>query len=89
MPVKFIIKFGFYLTCLKNSGNSFKFHFIKGSVHKGLEKIFKWHFTTDSSRSIYWGYLSGSVVKNPPANVGDCFNPWSCKITHVAEQLSP
>ena len=27
--------------------------------------------------------------KNPPASVGDSFDPWSGKILHAAEQLSP
>ena len=27
--------------------------------------------------------------KNPPANAGDRFEPWSGKIPHAAEQLSP
>ena len=29
------------------------------------------------------------VVKNPPANAEDGFNPWSGKIPHATEQLSP
>ena len=29
------------------------------------------------------------MVKNPPANAGDMFEPWSGKIPHAAEQLSP
>ena len=33
------------------------------------------------------------MVKNPPANAGRCgrlrFDPWSRKIPHAAEQLSP
>ena len=34
-------------------------------------------------------FSGGAVVKNPPANAGDGFNPWSGKIPHAAEQLSP
>ena len=34
-------------------------------------------------------FPGGSVVKNPPASVGDTgFNPQSRKITHASEQLS-
>ena len=29
------------------------------------------------------------MVKNPPANAGHGFKPWSGKIPHAAEQLSP
>ena len=32
------------------------------------------------------GFPGGSVVKNLPANAGE---PWSGKIPHAAEQLSP
>jgi len=35
------------------------------------------------------GFPGGSVVKNPPANAGDSFNPWSRKIPHAIEQISP
>ena len=35
-----------------------------------------------------WGFLGSSVVKNPLANWGDGFDPWSGKIPHVMEQLS-
>ena len=35
------------------------------------------------------GFPGGTVVKNPPANAGDRFEPWSGKIPHAAEQLSP
>ena len=36
-------------------------------------------------------FPGGTVVKNLPANAGDMdgFNPWSGKIPHAAEQLSP
>ena len=34
------------------------------------------------------GSLSGSVVKNPPANTGDGFDPLCRKIPYAAEQLS-
>ena len=34
-------------------------------------------------------FLGGSVVKNPPANARDVFDPWSGKIPHAVEQLSP
>ena len=36
------------------------------------------------------GFPGGAVVKNPPANAGDMgSDPWSGKIPHAAEQLSP
>ena len=36
------------------------------------------------------GFPGGTVVKNPPANAEDIgFEPWSGKIPHAAEQLSP
>ena len=35
------------------------------------------------------GFPVGSVVKNLPANAGDSFNPWSRKIPHAIEQISP
>ena len=42
---------------------------------------------------IMWGFPSGPVVKNPHANAGDTLNPgfepWSGKISHAAEQMSP
>ena len=34
-------------------------------------------------------FPGGAVVKNTPANAGDRFEPWSSKIPHAAEQLSP
>ena len=35
-------------------------------------------------------FPGGAVVNNLPANVGDTgFYPWSGKIPHAAEQLSP
>ena len=41
-----------------------------------------------STKNIYWDIPDGSVVKNPPANAGEQFNPWSGKIPHTMEQLS-
>ena len=39
---------------------------------------------------LHWGFPGGAVVKNPPANAGDHgFEPWSGKIPHAVEQLSP
>ena len=35
------------------------------------------------------GFPGGSVVKNPPTNAGDKFDPCFRKIPHVQEQLSP
>ena len=35
------------------------------------------------------GFPGGAMVNNPPANAGDRFEPWSRKIPHAAEQLSP
>ena len=38
----------------------------------------------------FWDFPGGAVVKNPPANAGGhWFDPWSGKISHAAEQLSP
>ena len=34
------------------------------------------------------GFPGGLVVKNPPANPGDEFDPWSRKIPHATGQLS-
>ena len=35
-------------------------------------------------------FPGGTVVKNPPANAGDTgLSPWSGKIPHAVEQLSP
>ena len=35
-------------------------------------------------------FPGSTVVKNPPANAGGHgFDPWSWKISHAAEQLSP
>ena len=35
-------------------------------------------------------FPGGAVVKNPPANAGGhWFKPWSRKIPHAVEQLSP
>ena len=35
-------------------------------------------------------FPGGPVVKNPPANTGGpVFDPWSRKISHAAEKLSP
>ena len=37
-----------------------------------------------------WDFPGGTVVKNPPANArGHRFDPWSGKIPHTMEQLSP
>ena len=35
------------------------------------------------------GFPGGAVLKNLPANAGDRFEPWSGKIPHAVEQLSP
>ena len=38
----------------------------------------------------YLDFPGGPVVKNPPANAGgQGFDPWSGKMPHAAEQLSP
>ena len=37
-----------------------------------------------------WSFPGCSMAKNPCANAGDNgFSPWSGKISHAAEQLSP
>ena len=42
------------------------------------------------SKNHFWDLLGGLVVRNPPAHAeGHWFNPWSRKISHAAEQLSP
>ena len=43
------------------------------------------------SRMLVKGFPRGAVVENPPVNAGDTgsFEPWSGKIPHAAEQLSP
>ena len=42
------------------------------------------------SKSIHRDFPGGSVVKNPPANAGDTgLIPWSRKIPHATQQLSP
>ena len=51
-----------------------------------------WNFSLSvklSKKKKVKGLPGGSVVKNLPANTGDSFNPWSWKIPHVTEQLSP
>ena len=35
------------------------------------------------------GFAGGSVVKNPPANAGDRFHPWSGKIPHADLAAKP
>ena len=35
------------------------------------------------------GFPGGPVVKKLPASAGNGFSPWSAKIPHVGEQLSP
>ena len=45
-----------------------------------------------STKTYTQGFPGGAAVKNPPANSGDTepgFEPWSGKIPHAAEQLSP
>ncbi|KAJ8794078.1 hypothetical protein J1605_019070 [Eschrichtius robustus] len=40
--------------------------------------------------AIVRGFAGGAVVKNPPAKCrGHAFEPWSGKIPHAEEQLSP
>ena len=56
-------------------------------------------YTPETNIMLYVNYISiknnfgdfpgGTVVKNLPANGGHGFNPWSGKIPHDAEQLSP
>ena len=37
-----------------------------------------------------WDFPGDSLVENPPANAGEKeIDPWSRKIPHAAEQLSP
>ena len=58
-------------------------HKIMHRKRTGIEKIF-------SKLSERRGFPGGAVVKNPPANAGGhSFEPWSGKIPHAVEQLSP
>ena len=46
--------------------------------------------TTYQSKCLLRDFPGGTVVRNPPANAGGHgFEPWSRKIPHAAEQLSP
>ena len=61
---------------------------------KGCEKIFEEiiveNFPNMGKEIVNKGHFpGGAVVKNPPANAGDVFKPWSGKIPHATEQLSP
>ena len=48
------------------------------------------HYPPPLSKFHCWDFPGGTVCKNPPANAGGCgFDPWSRKIPHAAEQLSP
>ena len=41
-------------------------------------------------KALTQGFPGGAVVRNPPANAGDTgSSPWSGKIPHAVEQLSP
>ena len=40
-------------------------------------------------KEMFWGFLGGSVVKNPPALQETQVWPRSGKIPHAMEQLSP
>ena len=47
-------------------------------------------FPTQGVKKRGRGFPGGAVVKNPPANAGHTgSSPWSGKIPHAAEQLSP
>ena len=47
-------------------------------------KAFDKNYLEKKKKNLPGGFPSGSVIKNPPAN-----DPWSRKITHASEQLSP
>ena len=57
----------------------------KSSLLSGLKLVFK--------KKILGDFPGGAMVKNPSANAGNNqgpgFNPWSGKIPHATEQLSP
>ena len=53
-------------------------------------KTLQWLSFTLRIRTQVLDFPGGAVVKNPPANAGDIGSePWSGKIPHAAEQLSP
>ena len=50
---------------------------LAAATHSGIEKLAE-------------DFHRGPVAENPPANAGDHrFDPWSGKIPHATEQLSP
>ena len=52
--------------------------------------LYKLFFFFASKIVLVMGFPGGLVVKNLPANAGDTeFSPWSGKIPHAVEQLSP
>ena len=66
----------------------FEFIFVYG-VRESSNFILL-HVAVQFSQHHFWGFPGGTVVKNPPANAGDTGSiPWSGKISHAAEQLSP
>ena len=40
-------------------------------------------------KNIFMGFLGRSVVNNPSVNARGGFDPWSRRIPHTVEQLSP
>ena len=81
--------------CLSQKGAGSQF--IAGEINwdQLIFFFFPWSFENRLSgfKSLLRGFPGVSVVKNLPANVGDTdwsgFDPWSGKIPHAAEQLSP
>ena len=54
-----------------------------------LGSLFRLSLCPVMFKSLQLDFPGGSVVKNLPSNAGDRFNPWSGKIPHAVEQLSP
>ena len=63
---------------------------IKFFFLKSIQQVFCWSLYSKSSfKKKNMGFLGGSVVKNPPANVRDAGWIRLGKIPHAADQLSP
>ena len=48
------------------------------------------NFNIKKKKREIWGFPDGSVVKNPPCNIGDAdlIPGWGTRIPHTAEQLN-
>ena len=65
--------------------------FVISSMTAGAQGSLHGESDVDAFKKDYWDFPGGAVVKNPLANAGDMglIHPWSRKIPHAAEQLSP